>query len=293
MLILAAPAKLNLYLHVTGRRDDGYHLLDSLVVFADIHDTLTINAADSLSFSADGPFAGAMGDDPAANLVVRAARALGEAVGREPRVSLHLTKNLPVASGIGGGSADAASCLRGLARYWDIDADAQVLMDIAARLGSDIPACVQGRACFMGGVGADLSPAPSLPPAGVLLVNPGVALSTPAVYRARQGGFSPVMRFLEPPPDARALASVLAERGNDLTVPAITLVPQVATVIDLIADADGCLLSRMSGSGATCFGLFADRVSAARAANAIRTGHPGWWVASGGLIEDTRTILPA
>ena len=144
---LAAPAKLNLYLHVTGKRADGYHLLDSLVAFADIYDTLTLTPAPSLAFTADGPFAGGFGDeDPTTNLVVRAARGLGAVVGRDVQIAFHLTKNLPVASGIGGGSADAAAALRGLARLWDIDPLSPVVLGVAAKLGADVPACVAGRA---------------------------------------------------------------------------------------------------------------------------------------------------
>jgi 4-diphosphocytidyl-2-C-methyl-D-erythritol kinase len=242
-LVLAAPAKLNLYLHVTGRREDGYHLLDSLVAFADIHDVLTITPAPSLAFSADGPFAAAMGTDQAANLVVRAALALAASVGRAPDFALHLTKNLPVASGIGGGSADAAACLRGLARCWDIDPEAPLVYEAAAALGADVPACVSGRACFMGGIGGELSPAFSLPEAGLLLVNPGVALSTPSVYRARHGAFSPPKRFDAPVSDAAALAGLLADRGNDLTAPAIGLAPQIASVIAHVGERRNMLWS--------------------------------------------------
>jgi 4-diphosphocytidyl-2-C-methyl-D-erythritol kinase len=287
VLTLAAPAKLNLYLHVTGKRQDGYHLLDSLVAFVDVCDRIAIAPANELTFHADGLFAGAFaGEDPAGNLVVRAARALAAVAGRDITVALSLTKNLPVASGIGGGSADAAACLRGLAQLWGIDPAGEAVMAVAAELGSDIPACVAGRACYMGGVGTELSPAPALPAAGLLLVNPGIGLSTPSVYRARQGDFTPAMRFDTPPADARALAALLADRRNDLTKPAIAQVPQIATVLDAIAQSEGCLLSRMSGSGATCFGLFDDVAEAARAADAIRAANPNWWVAPGRLIQN-------
>jgi 4-diphosphocytidyl-2-C-methyl-D-erythritol kinase len=290
-LRLAAPAKLNLYLHVTGKRADGYHLLDSLVAFADIADRVTIAPATELSFAADGPFAGAFAhDDPAGNLVVRAALELGAAAGREPNVALTLTKNLPVASGIGGGSADAAACLRGLARLWGIDPVGDVLVNVAAKLGSDIPACVDGRVCYMGGVGTELAPAPRLPEAGLLLVNPGVGLSTPAVYRARQGAFTQEMRFADAPKDARALAGLLAERTNDLAAAAIGLVPEIAAVLDAIGQTESCLLSRMSGSGATCFGIFADKEAATRAAAAVKVANPGWWVAPGRLVRDTAEL---
>ena len=290
-LRLAAPAKLNLYLHVTGKRTDGYHLLDSLVAFIDVCDRVTIAPAEKLTFHADGPFAGAFsGEDPAGNLVVRAARELAAVVGRNANVALSLTKNLPVASGIGGGSADAAACLKGLARLWGIDPVGEAVMAIAAKLGSDIPACVAGRACFMGGVGTELSSAPKLPAAGLLLVNPGIGLSTPAVYRARQGDFTPAMRFDTPPNDARALAALLADRRNDLTAPAVALVPEIATVLDAIAQSEGCLLSRMSGSGATCFGLFGDVAVATRAAEAVARHNPGWWIAPGRLIQDSSML---
>jgi 4-diphosphocytidyl-2-C-methyl-D-erythritol kinase len=290
-LSLAAPAKVNLYLHVTGKRQDGYHLLDSLVAFTDICDRIAIAPANDLTFQADGPFAGAFaGEDPAGNLVVRAARALAAVAGRDANVALSLTKNLPVASGIGGGSADAAACLRGLARLWGIDPAGEAVMAVAAKLGSDIPACVAGRACFMGGVGTELSQAPALPPAGLLLVNPGIGLSTPAVYRARQGDFTPAMRFDTPPADARALAALLADRRNDLTAPAIAQVPEIATVLDAIAQSEGCLLARMSGSGATCFGLFDDVAEAALAAEAIAHVNARWWVAPGRLVADAATL---
>ena len=285
---LAAPAKLNLYLHVTGKRADGYHLLDSLVAFTDIYDTLTLTPAPSLAFTADGPFAGGFGDeDPTTNLVVRAARGLGAVVGRDVQIAFHLTKNLPVASGIGGGSADAAAALRGLARLWDIDPLSPVVLGVAAKLGADVPACVAGRACFMGGIGTELSPAPVLPEVGLLLVNPGVGLSTPSVYKARQGGFTPAMRFDASPADADALVGLLGERRNDLTDPAVSLLPVIGSVLDAIGGLAECKLSRMSGSGATCFGIFADVAAAERAGKALRASYPGWWVAAGRLLADT------
>jgi 4-diphosphocytidyl-2-C-methyl-D-erythritol kinase len=288
---LAAPAKLNLYLHVTGKRADGYHLLDSLVAFTDIYDTLTLTPAPSLVFTADGPFAGGFGDeDPTTNLVVRAARGLGKAVGRDVPVAFHLTKNLPVASGIGGGSADAAAALRGLARLWDIDPLSPTVLGIAAGLGADVPACVAGRACFMGGIGTELAPAPDLPPAGLLLVNPGVGLSTPSVYRARTGGFTPAMRFDAPRADADALAALLGQRRNDLTDPAVSLLPVIGSVLDAIGGLAGCKLARMSGSGATCFGIFADVGAAGRAGEVLKTTHLGWGAAAGRLLADAGSL---
>jgi 4-diphosphocytidyl-2-C-methyl-D-erythritol kinase len=290
-LTLAAPAKVNLYLHITGKRPDGYHLLDSLAAFVDIHDTLTVTPSSSLAFTADGPFAPAFGDeDPSTNLVVRAARGLAQATGHSADVTLHLTKSLPVASGIGGGSADAAACLRGLARLWGIDPADPAVLDVAAGLGADIPVCVHGRAAYMGGIGTEMAPAPALPPAGLVLVNPGIGLSTPSVYRARTGDFSRSGRFDTAPVDVAGLAATLAERGNDLTDAAISIVPEIGIVLKAIAADRNCLLARMSGSGATCFGLFADISAATAAAAALKHDHPGWWVAPGQLLADTNSL---
>jgi 4-diphosphocytidyl-2-C-methyl-D-erythritol kinase len=287
---LAAPAKLNLYLHVTGKRSDSYHLLDGLVAFADVGDRLTISASPSLDFTASGPFAAELGGDQETNLVVRAARELARAAGRQPYYAFHLTKNLPVASGIGGGSADAAACLRGLAQLWEIDPASDLVRKVAEGLGADVPVCVDGRAVFMGGIGTDLAAAPALPQAGLLLVNPGVALPTPSVYRTRQGGFSPPMRFDDPPPDAQALADLLADRHNDLTSAAVTLVPAIDIVLRALEHAQDCLLARMSGSGATCFGIFPDLAKATDAGAAIAADHPGWWIAPSRLVEDARSL---
>jgi 4-diphosphocytidyl-2-C-methyl-D-erythritol kinase len=288
---LAAPAKLNLYLHVTGKRADGYHLLDSLVTFTDVYDTLTLTPAPALAFTADGPFAGGFGnEDPATNLVVRAALALAEAIGNTVQVAFHLTKNLPVASGIGGGSADAAACLRGLARLWGIEPASPVVLDVAAKLGSDIPVCVVGQSTFFGGIGTELAPAPKLPEAGLLLVNPGIGLSTPSVYRARQGAFTPAKRFDTVPANVDMLVGLLAERRNDLTDAAVSLVPQIDAVVRAIGALVGCKLARMSGSGASCFGIFEDVAAARRAGDALKRAHPGWWIAPGRLLATANSL---
>ncbi len=282
MLTLEAPAKLNLYLHVVGKREDGYHLLDSLAAFVDIGDTLTLTPAATLSFSVDGPFAAGL-DDSDSNLVIRAARAFGKAAGRDPKIAFHLTKRLPVASGIGGGSADAAACLRALSQLWGLDADSDLVLTVAAALGADIPVCVKGKAEFMRGIGTEFDPAPRLPSAGIVLVNPNIALSTPAVYRARVGGFSQPMQFAESPKDARALCALLARRGNDLTSAAISIVPEIEHVLTSIGGDSTCLLSRMSGSGATCFGIYENRRTAEDAAAVLRQAHPEWWIEAGEL----------
>jgi 4-diphosphocytidyl-2-C-methyl-D-erythritol kinase len=270
MLREAARAKVNLYLHVVGRRADGYHLLDSLAVFAQAGDRLTAEPADAVSLAVDGPFGAGLSDD-ADNLVLRAAKALG--VGRG--AALRLTKMLPVASGIGGGSADAAAALRLLPRLWGLAISPGRLAEIAATLGADVPVCVESRAARMGGVGEVLTAAPALPPFGLLLVNPGVAVATADVFRARRGGDSAPAVLPAAWADAAAMAADLAALRNDLEAPARALCPAIGDVLAAIGAAPGCLLARMSGSGATCFGLFARDAAARAAAEAV--ARPGWW----------------
>jgi 4-diphosphocytidyl-2-C-methyl-D-erythritol kinase len=279
-----APAKLNLYLHVIGRRPDGYHLLDSLVAFAEVGDEITVEPAPTFSLTVSGPYATAIGDVPRDNLVWRAAELLAARVGRTPAAAVTLAKNLPVASGIGGGSSDAAATLKALAALWQIDLDNAALATLGAALGADIPVCLAARAAWLGGIGEQITPAPSLPPVTVLLVNPGIALSTPAVFKARSGPFSAPARFAIMPGDAAGLAALLAERRNDLTEAAVALVPDIGIVLDRLATTEGALIARMSGSGATCFALFAEEALARAAARRLGGEHPNWWVAVGRLF---------
>ncbi len=280
----AAPAKVNLYLHVTGRRADGYHLLDSLAVFGPIGDSLEVRPADTLSLIVDGPFGDALAAEHD-NLVLRAARALAAAAGIEARAALRLTKRLPVASGIGGGSAEAAAALRALDGLWATQFGTEGLAAISARLGADIPVCLAARPAQMQGVGEVLLAAPLLPPCGLLLVNPGIALATPAVFKARSGDFTPPAVLPGAWADAAAMAADLRGLRNDLEPPAIALCPPVAEVLAAIAAQPRCLLARMSGSGATCFGLFPDAAAAEAAAASLPAR---WWCAAGGLAGTAR-----
>ncbi len=280
-----APAKVNLFLHVTGRRGDGYHLLDSLAVFGPAADSLEAAPAPALTLSVEGPFGGALAGE-ADNLVLRAARALARAAAEAAPLrggaALRLVKRLPVASGVGGGSADAAAALRLLDRLWGLGFGTERLSGLAAALGADVPVCVPSRPARMGGVGGDLSPAPAFPECGLLLANPGVALATPAVFRARTGAFSAPAILPERWADAAAMARDLSRLHNDLEAPAIALCPPVGAVLAALRALPGCLLARMSGSGATCFGLFADAASADRAAALLPAT---WWRAAGGLYD--------
>lgn len=270
-----APAKVNLALHVTGRREDGYHLLDSLVVFADLGDRITAGRGHGLTLRITGPFEAALGDGPD-NLVLRAAQYLGAT-----DAAITLEKNLPVASGIGGGSADAAATLRALARL-----TGRPLPEArqTAVLGADVPVCLDPHPRRMSGLGEVLADVPPLPPAWLVLANPGVAVSTPSIFQALDRRDGPALPPLEPWADTHALACDLARMRNDLEAPARSLQPVIGEVLAELAGQAGCLLSRMSGSGATCFGLFADPGRAAATAVDLSDRHPGWWVRAARIL---------
>lgn len=278
-----AFAKINLYLHVTGKRPDGYHLLDSVAVFAEAADLLCAEKADSLDLDIKGPFASSLAAaDRSDNLVLRAARALAASAGLPPRARLTLTKVLPVASGIGGGSADAAAALRVLAPLWGI-APGSWLTAIAERLGADVPVCLESHPARMGGVGEILTPAPEIPPCGLVLVNPGVPVATVDVFRARTGGFSAPATLPAGWANVAAMAAALAQLRNDLEPAAVSLCPLIGTALKALRKSPGCLLARMSGSGATCFGLFATLAEAQAVAATLAC--PGWWSWGGGLYR--------
>ncbi len=277
-----AFAKVNLFLHILGRRSDGYHLLDSLAVFAAASDLLHAEPAEGLDLAVEGRFASSLADTPGSdNLVLRAARALAASAGVVPRARLTLTKTLPVASGIGGGSADAAAALRVLAPLWGIAPGAGKLKAVAERLGADVPVCVDSRPARMRGVGEVLTPAPDIPPCGLALLNPGVPIATADVFRGRARDFSELAVLPAGWADVAVMAAGLAELRNDLETPAIALCPAIGSVLEALRGAPGCLLARMSGSGATCFGLFATPAEAEAAAEAL--ARPGWWSWGGGL----------
>ncbi|MBF0356758.1 MAG: 4-(cytidine 5'-diphospho)-2-C-methyl-D-erythritol kinase [Alphaproteobacteria bacterium] len=278
-----APAKLNLYLHVVGRRDDGYHELDSLVAFAGVGDRVSAKDCDDLSLALSGPMAEKLENEPD-NLVLKAARKLADACSLPAKAHLTLEKNLPVASGIGGGSADAAAALKALIRLWHVKPLEHHLSELALSLGADVPVCLKSKAVFMSGIGERLSSAPALPEAWLVLANPRIPLATPPVFKARSGPFSTPSPFEATPASIQDLARLLRDRRNDLALPAISLVPAIALVQKSLEAQPGCLLARMSGSGATCFGLFAKEDEARLAAREILINEPGWWVAPAPLI---------
>ena len=267
-----APAKINLALHVTGQRADGYHLIDSLVVFAPVGDRLTAAPAEALSLAVTGPFAAGVpaGDD---NLILRAARLLGGGRG----AALVLEKNLPVAAGIGGGSADAAAALRALARLWSLPLPPTPAV---LGLGADMPVCLAGLPARMRGIGERIEPLPGLPPLHLVLVNPGVPVSTLEAFALLAERRNPPLPDIPAFATAAELARFAAACRNDLQQPALALAPVIGAVTDAIRATPGCLLARMSGSGATCFGLYASPAARDAARTALAGAHPDWWVAA-------------
>lgn len=293
-----ARAKVNLALHVVGQRADGHHLLESLVVFAETGDRIGLSPADEDRLTLSGPYAGALeaeGGPPAANLVIRARdllRGLLRAAGLDaPPVHLHLEKNLPVASGIGGGSADAAAALAGLAGLWGAPEQAD-LASHALALGADLPMCLTGRPLVARGIGERIELLDTLPRFAAVLVNPGVAVSTPVIFRSLTQKINPGLVL----PSATATSAddwleALAAMRNDLEPPARALAPEIGMAGSAILD-QGARLVRMSGSGATCFGLFASLTEAEHAADALSQMHPGWYVQAcntGGSASHGRT----
>ncbi len=272
-----ARAKVNLFLHVLGRRADGYHLLDSLAVFPDVADTLSLSPADALHLQVTGPFGASLGGGD--NLVLRAARALLEAAHVSHGAALVLDKRLPVASGIGGGSADAAAALRLLNRAWGLGLPPPQLAGIALGLGADVPVCLTSEPARMGGVGELIGVAPVLPHCGIVLVHPGVPVATADVFRTRTEEYAEPAILPARWPDAASLATDLAHLSNDLEAPAIRLCPPIADALAWLRSQPGCRFARMSGSGATCFGLFDTAAAAAAAA----TAPDGWWSWGGAL----------
>jgi len=260
-----APAKINLTLHVTGRRADGYHLLDSLVVFADVGDRLTLAPADDMSLKLTGPRADGLAAD-ATNLVWRAA----DLFGQPARITLE--KHLPAMAGIGGGSSDAAATLRALAR-----ATGRPLPPRPETLGADVPVCLPARAARMQGVGEKVTPLPPLPPLHGVLVNPGADVPTPSVFaRLTRRENAPMPATLPPWPDAVTLIDWLATMRNDLEPPARAVAPVINDVLKTLRADPACRLARMSGSGATCFALTTTRAEAEALAN--RLTRPDWWI---------------
>jgi 4-diphosphocytidyl-2-C-methyl-D-erythritol kinase len=285
-LVQSAPAKVNLTLRVLGRRADGYHDLESLVAFADVGDRLALTVGDALTLTVVGPAAAQTGAE-ADNLVTKATRALAARVPGLRAGAFRLDKNLPVAAGLGGGSADAAAALRLLAQVNKLAPDDPRLHDAARATGADVPVCLDPRSRIMRGIGEILSAPLRLPRLHALLVNPGVAVPTKPVFSRWKPSANPI-RASDTAADFAGLPNMrsekelfhwLASEANDLEAPAIALAPVIAEVLASLRAAAGCRLARMSGSGATCFALFSSAADRASAGNSLRAKSPAWWIA--------------
>jgi 4-diphosphocytidyl-2-C-methyl-D-erythritol kinase len=279
-----ASAKVNLALHVTGRRADGYHLLDSIVVFVAAGDRLEAGPGADLTLELTGPRTA--GVPVAGNLVLKAAAALRLAAGKpELGARLRLDKHLPAAAGLGGGSSDAAAALRALDRLWGLGLDSAELMAIGAGIGADVPVCVAAASARVQGIGERVTPLPALPEVHLVLANPARALATASVFAGLAEPDNPGL----PEVPGRwtgvgHLVEYLGECRNDLTATAMAAEPEIRNVLAALAGEPACLLARMSGSGATCFGLYATPADAAAAAAALARRHPHWWVAAARVL---------
>lgn len=284
MIKAIAPAKVNLTLHVTGQRADGYHLLDSLVVFADAADQLTASIAPKLGLTVSGPFAPGVPSD-GRNLMMRAALALQQARGVTLGAKLTLDKRLPHAAGIGSGSSDAALTLAMLAQLWNVDPLPAHDPAVVA-LGADVPVCLQAPAPVrMSGIGDVLAPVPDLPPCALVLVRPAVAVPTAAVFAGLARRDNPAMVDIPAGLDFQGFADWLAAQRNDLLAPAMAAAPQIAQALASLRAQQGVHLAGMSGSGATCFGLVRDMASARQIARRLQVLHMNWWVAPAAVLQ--------
>jgi 4-diphosphocytidyl-2-C-methyl-D-erythritol kinase len=274
-----APAKINLTLHVTGRRGDGYHLLDSIAVFANVGDRVSIEPGDELRLTLGGPFA-AHAPGGRTDLSWRAAVAFFERAGLPPAATILVEKNIPAGAGLGGGSADAAAVLAGLNDHFHAGIPHADLRAIGLKLGADVPMCVEGRALRARGIGEEISLIEGWPSLPMVLVWPGRAVSTAEVFSALRERDNPPLKNIPTAPDLQAAVAWLAECRNDLETPARDVAPEIGEAIRALQETNGCLLARMSGSGSACFGLYASSAEAERAAVGMRKLKPEWWVAA-------------
>ncbi|MCP8897196.1 4-(cytidine 5'-diphospho)-2-C-methyl-D-erythritol kinase [Shinella daejeonensis] len=278
-VIEPAPAKINLALHVVGQREDGYHLLDSLVTFTRFGDRIALSPADTDRFTLSGDFSGPLAEEPGDNLVIRARDRLRAAViaagASAPPVHIHLEKNLPLASGIGGGSADAAATLRGLSRLWRAALPDGALTAIAIGLGADVPMCLASRPLVARGIGEALTPA-RIPSLDLVLANPLLGVSTPAVFGALASKRNAPLALPAPLPGHNGWPALLSSLRNDLEAPARQTCPVIGTVSEALARS-GARFVRMSGAGATCFGLYTSSQAAEAAAETLAQNHPAWF----------------
>lgn len=289
-LIKRAYAKINLYLHITGRRNDGFHLLDSLVTFVDVYDVVEVSPSDDISLRVTGPFAKEIGKTED-NLVIKAALLLQKRMVDKKGAKINLIKNIPPASGMGGGSSDAAAVLHLLCKIWGLDFSTAEIQNISLSLGADLPVCVTGKSCHVSGIGEIITPVSNLAEGFTVLVNPGKKAESKIIYQMGIKKISEqIINEVLAEDTIENFADVLSHAHNDLSVNAVKIVPEIITILKILHEEKACLLARMSGSGATCFGLFKDKESAETVAEKIRLRFKDWWVKPAALIHDTEKI---
>ena len=280
-----APAKINLYLHVTGKRDDGHHLIESLVAFADCGDKISVTPSDKLKLTITGPFSEDLTSSPD-NLVLKAAILLANFAGIKAKADIILTKELPVASGIGGGSADAAATLHALTKLWDISISPNDLHLLGKNLGSDVPVCLKAVTSIITGVGENITPMTKFPKLWAILVNPKTSVSTAEVFANYHNEFSIPQPYTADPQSAQEVANFLSGYKNDLTSAALKVAPIIKDVLRAVETTENQLLTRISGSGATCFALFKTKSAAITATELLRAQYPMWWVKTVSLYSN-------
>lgn len=277
---MLSPAKINLFLHVTGKRPDGYHLLESLIVFANKGDNLTVSASDARDFTLctiDGPFARHVPKD-GTNLILQTANILAQHYAISTKASFALTKLLPVGAGIGGGSMNAASAAKLLCSLWDIPYNIEELSRLLLPLGADIPVCLHGQSSFIQHIGETITPAPLGFELYAVLVNPRIHVSTADIFKAGFPSFSPKLDTLDSPKDRGDFMQWLQTLNNDLLFTASEQVPEIEMILDVLHQDTSCQFATMSGSGATCIGLYNSADEAHKAAKRIENVYSNWWV---------------
>jgi len=289
-----APAKINLFLHLIRKKQDGYHDLQSLISFADIGDHIDIEPAENFAFNVTGPFAKNFNDGDkntqleSSNLVVRAARAVSQSVNKALNVKITLTKNLPLAAGIGGGSSDAAATLWGLQQFWNLDPNPPYLMPLMVKLGADVPVCYKCQTTLVEGIGDKLISAPDFNEVPILIINPLVNCPTAQTFMRHNGVCKNKITLPDNFASVFDLINFLKSTDNDLYAPASSLVPEIGNVINALETQGDSLLSRMTGSGASCFALYETHDKATQAKKEIEQENPDWWLATGWLNRPER-----
>ena len=288
-IVRVAPAKLNLFLHVVGANPNGLHELETLVVFTELHDVISIKPSDELKLERNGPFAKMVKVRTRDDIVFRAATALGKLLGLEPHVQISLTKNIPVSAGLGGGSSDAAATIKSMCDLWNIESDRPEITRLAFDIGSDVPACLQGMEALVRGTGENITPY-SLPidQIPIVLVNPKKPLSTQTVFQNFSSPFDDRQHLYEDFDSFEALLKDLYSKTNSLTGTAERLCAEIKDALTSLGACPGCLLSRLSGSGPTCFGLFSEYKNAQEAAAKIALIRPNWWVKSTTILKKNK-----